>query len=84
MRKGLTALVIVATLAGAVFGLCCHAWLHDPGALAGLNQGLTLVTTIFLRAIKMLVAPLVLATLVSGIGRMGDSGEVGRIGLMAL
>ena len=84
MRTGLTALVILATLAGAIFGLCCHVWLHDPGALAGLNQGLTLVTTIFLRAIKMLVAPLVISTLVSGIGRMGDSGEVGRIGLMAL
>jgi Na+/H+-dicarboxylate symporter len=84
LRKGLTALVILATLAGAIFGLCCHAWLHDPDSLAGLNQGLTLVTTIFLRAIKMLVAPLVITTLVSGIGRMGDSGEVGRIGLMAL
>jgi Na+/H+-dicarboxylate symporter len=84
LRKGLTALVILATLAGAIFGLSCHVWLHDPGTLAGLNQGLTLVTAIFLRAIKMLVAPLVLATLVSGIGRMGDSGEVGRIGLMAL
>jgi Na+/H+-dicarboxylate symporter len=84
VRKSLTALVFLATLAGAVVGLCCHAWLHDPASLANLNQGLTLVTTIFLRAIKMLIAPLVITTLVSGIGRMGDSGEVGRIGLMAL
>jgi Na+/H+-dicarboxylate symporter len=84
LRKGLTALVILATLAGAICGLCCHVWLHDPGTLSGLNQSLALVTTIFLRAIKMLIAPLVISTLVSGIGRMGDSGEVGRIGLMAL
>jgi Na+/H+-dicarboxylate symporter len=84
VRKGLTAFIFVATLAGALFGLACHAWLHDSATLGHINDALALVTTIFLRAIKMLVAPLVVATLLSGIGRMGNSSDVGRVGVLAL
>jgi len=84
MRKGLTLLVFLATLLGAGFGLACHSWVHDPATAAAIAQGLGLVTTIFLRAVKMLIAPLVLATLVSGVGRMGDAGDIGRVALRAM
>jgi Na+/H+-dicarboxylate symporter len=43
-----------------------------------------LVTDIFLRLIKMIIAPLVFATLVSGIAHMGDTKAIGRIGLKAM
>jgi Na+/H+-dicarboxylate symporter len=42
------------------------------------------VTTLFLRLIKMIIAPLVFSTLVVGIAKMGDAAEVGRIGVKAL
>jgi Na+/H+-dicarboxylate symporter len=84
MRKGLTLLVFLATLLGALFGLACHALIHDPASLDSLQQGLGLITTIFLRAVKMLIAPLVLATLVSGVGRMGDAGDIGRVALKVM
>jgi len=84
MRKGLTLLVFLATLLGAGFGLACHALIHDPATAAGIAQGLGLITTIFLRAVKMLIAPLVLATLVSGVGRMGHAGDIGRVALKAM
>jgi len=84
MRKGLTLLVFLATLLGAGFGLACHSLVHDPATAATIAQGLGLVTTIFLRAVKMLIAPLVLATLVSGVGRMGDAGDIGRVALRAM
>ena len=73
MRKGLTLLVFLATLLGAGFGLACHELIRDPGTMAAVTQGLSLITTIFLRAVKMLVAPLVLATLISGVGRMENA-----------
>jgi Na+/H+-dicarboxylate symporter len=38
----------------------------------------------FLRLIKMIIAPLVFATLVVGIGKMGDIATVGRVGGKAL
>ena len=84
MRKGLTLLVFLATLLGALFGLACHALIRDPGGLASLLQALGLITSIFLRAVKMLIAPLVLATLVSGVGRMGDAGDIGRVALKVM
>jgi Na+/H+-dicarboxylate symporter len=43
-----------------------------------------MVTDIFLRMIKMIIAPLVFATLVGGIASMGNSRSVGRIGLRAM
>ena len=84
MHKGLTTFIFLATLAGTLFGLACHAGLRDPATLTRVNDALGLVTTIFLRAVKMLVAPLVVSTLISGIGRMGSSSDVGRIGVLAL
>ena len=84
MRKGLTLLVFLATLVGAVFGLAAHSLIHDPAQLAGLQQGLGLITTLFLRAVKMMIAPLVLVTLVSGVGRMGDAGDIGRVALKVM
>lgn len=84
MRKGLTLLVFLATLLGALFGLACHTLIHDAGKLASLLDALGLITAIFLRAVKMLIAPLVLATLVSGVGRMGDAGDIGRVALRVM
>jgi Na+/H+-dicarboxylate symporter len=71
-------------LAGLVLGLGCgfvlNTTMPDPSEWVA---GFSVVTTIFLRLIKMVIAPLVFSTLVVGIARMGDVGTVGRIGLKA-
>jgi Na+/H+-dicarboxylate symporter len=75
---------LVAGMAGGIaFGLGCHAWLTPP-QLAVATDLLGLVTTIFLRLIKMVIAPLVFSTLVAGIAHMGSASEVGRTGAKAL
>jgi Na+/H+-dicarboxylate symporter len=51
---------------------------------ASFAEYMTLVTTLFLRLIKMIIAPLVFSTLMVGIARMGDSREVGRVGIKTL
>jgi len=45
---------------------------------------LRILSDIFLRLIKVIVAPLILGTLVTGIAGHGDARKVGRIGLKAL
>jgi Na+/H+-dicarboxylate symporter len=45
---------------------------------------MSLITTLFLRLIKMIIAPLVFSTLMVGIARMGDTKEVGRVGIKTL
>lgn len=43
-------------------------------------EGFTILSDIFLRLIKMIVAPLVFTTLVVGVAKVGDVKAVGRIG----
>src|SRR3954471_16190459 len=38
----------------------------------------------FIKAVKMLIAPIVFATIVTGIAKMGDLKKVGRVGLKAI
>src|SRR5690606_35070203 len=47
-------------------------------------SGFGVVTTTFLRLIKMIIGPLVFATLAVGIAKMGDLGTVGRVGIKSL
>ncbi len=52
--------------------------------LTSIGAGFSLVVTIFLNLIKMIIAPLVFATLVAGIAHMGDTKALGRVGFRAV
>ncbi len=84
MKRHFTLYILIAMLLGIVAGSACHAKLEDPAALASLVGYLNLVTDVFLRLIRMIIAPLVFATLVSGIAHMGDSSALGRVGIRSL
>ena len=73
-RRSLTPWIFVAMLAGAEIG-----W--DAPHLA---MALRIFSDIFLRLIKAIVAPLIFATLVTGIAGHGDLKAVGRIGIKSL
>lgn len=48
------------------------------------SNNINLLTTIFLRLVQMIIAPLVFCTLVVGIAKLGDLKSVGRVGGKAL
>ena len=73
-RRSLTTWIFVAMLAGAALG---HDW---PGVAVNLR----VVALIFLRLIRTIVAPLLFATLVSGIAGHSDLKKVGRLGVKAI
>ena len=80
---GLTTWIILAMVAGVTIGLL----IHNQGGQALISQyadGMSLFTDIFLRLIKMIIAPLVFSTLVTGIAKMGDASTIGRIGVKTL
>jgi proton glutamate symport protein len=74
IRRTLTTWIVVAMLIGAALG-------HDWPSLA---INLRVVAQIFLRLIKTIIAPLLFATLVSGIAAHSDLKKVGRMGVKAL
>ncbi len=80
-RNRLTTYILIGLALGIVVGYIANTNLADP---KGFADTMSLVTTLFLRLIKMIIAPLVFATLVVGIAKMGDAKEVGRIGIKAL
>jgi Na+/H+-dicarboxylate symporter len=80
-RNRLTSYILVGLVLGIAVGYVANISLSDA---AGFADTLSLLTTLFLRLIKMIIAPLVFSTLVVGIAKMGDAKEVGRIGVKAL
>jgi Na+/H+-dicarboxylate symporter len=80
-RNRLTTYILIGLVLGIVVGYFANTSIADP---KGFADTLSLVTTLFLRLIKMIIAPLVFSTLVVGIAKMGDASEVGRIGVKAL
>jgi Na+/H+-dicarboxylate symporter len=79
VKSPLTWFVVVAMLAGPLFGLALHRLL-DPAGIAGATDILALITTGFLRLIKMIIAPLVFCTLSTGIARMEGVASIARVG----
>ena len=80
-RNRLTTFILGALVLGIVVGYTLNLTMAEPKKFA---EYMSLLTTMFLRLIKMIIAPLVFSTLVVGIARMGDAKEVGRIGAKAL
>ncbi len=84
MKLKLTTWILIAMLAGIGVGWMCHGLLPTPEAAKTVAGYISLFTDVFLRLIKMIIAPLVFATLVVGIAHMGDSSALGRIGLKTM
>lgn len=80
-RNRLTIYILIGLALGIVAGYIVNTNMATPASYA---DTMSLITTLFLRLIKMIIAPLVFSTLVVGIARMGDAREVGRIGVKAL
>jgi Na+/H+-dicarboxylate symporter len=80
MAKRLTLYIMIGLVLGIIVGAALHATISDASQLEDIGKWFGLITTIFLRLIKMIIAPLVFATLVSGIVHMGDTSSLGRVG----
>jgi len=73
-RPSLTTWILIAIIVGGAFGY------FFPDAATQLR----VLSTIFIRLVRTIVAPLLFATLVVGIASHGDLKQVGRMGIKAL
>jgi proton glutamate symport protein len=78
MRKSLLPSLTVQILIGLLLGILL-GWLSPRWGVA-----IKPMADIFLRMIKMIIAPLIFSTLVIGIAGAGDFKKLGRIGLKAV
>jgi Na+/H+-dicarboxylate symporter len=84
VRAKLTTWILIGAAAGLMAGYAAHGWARDAAQAAAIAGYFSILSDIFLRLIKMVIAPLVFATVVAGIAGMGDAKAVGRIGGKAL
>src|SRR4249919_1848174 len=85
MKKGnrLTIYILIAMVLGVIVGYIFHV--NSSTAFIGkFSTNIKLLTTIFLRLVQMIIAPIVFATLVVGIAKLGDMKTVGRVGGKAM
>src|ERR1700740_2385554 len=80
----LTTIILIGMLLGIGVGYACNRLWPDPQTAKTIAGYISLFTDIFLRLIKMIIAPLVFSTLVVGIAHMGDTKAIGRIGIKTM
>lgn len=79
----LTTYILIAMALGIITGYFVHTQ-ASPETIKAFSSNIKLLTTIFLRLVQMVIAPLVFTTLVVGIAKLGDLTVVGRVGGKAL
>ena len=89
MAKRLTYYILAGLVLGIFTGWAINAGVSDgtPAGderLAAIAGYFSIITTLFLRLIKMIIAPLVFSTLVVGVAHMGDTAALGRVGAKAI
>ncbi|HDX8941022.1 dicarboxylate/amino acid:cation symporter [Klebsiella michiganensis] len=79
----LTMFIVIFMLLGILSGAVIHAYAAQT-TITAWSENITLLTDIFLRLIKMIIAPLVFSTLAVGIMRLGETATIGRVGGKAM
>src|SRR3979490_1838998 len=77
MSNRFTQFILIAMALGIVMGTIVFNYM--PDSRVEIASSVNLIAMLFLRLIKMIIAPLVFATLVGGIAHMGSGSKLGRI-----
>ena len=80
----MTTYILIAMVLGIAVGGVIHGQVAEAATQKLVASYISFGSMIFLRLIKMIIAPLVFSTLVVGIGHMSDAGTVGRVGGKAM
>jgi len=82
-KSKLTWYILVGMALGIIVGYVVHEN-YPADTQKVFADNIKLLTTIFLRLVQMIIAPVVFATLVVGIAKLGDLKTVGRVGGKAM
>ena len=82
-KSNLTIYILVAMGLGILVGTIIY-YNASPVFIKSFSVNIKILTTIFLRLVQMIIAPLVFTTLVVGIAKIGDLKSVGRVGGKAM
>lgn len=76
--KNLTVWIIISLLSGIIVGYVLHS-INNTNLIINYEKNISIITDLFLRLIKMVIAPLIMSTLIVGVAKMGDAKTFGRV-----
>lgn len=79
MKNKISAFIVAALILGTVVGLACHSLAATDETRATITTAFDTITHMFLNLVKMVIAPLIFATIVSGITGATKSSGLGRL-----
>jgi Na+/H+-dicarboxylate symporter len=79
-KNALTWAILIAMLFGILTGEGIRRLYPDPVTLEAFANNVALLSDVFMRLIRAIIAPLVFSTLVVGIAKLGDVNAIGRLG----
>ena len=82
-RNRLTLYIIISMVLGVAVGYVVNTN-ASPETIASFSKNVKLLSSVFIRLVQMIIAPLVFSTLVVGIAKLGSLKTVGRVGGKAL
>jgi Na+/H+-dicarboxylate symporter len=82
-KSRLTTYILIAMILGIAVGYYVNTG-YPADTIKSFAENIKLLTTIFLRLVQMIIAPIVFTTLAVGIARLGDLKTVGRVGGKAM
>nr|WP_245792030.1 dicarboxylate/amino acid:cation symporter [Teredinibacter waterburyi] len=81
MRLALHWQILIAIAAAAVVGAGLNISQQNGSAMSGQVQTIfAFVGTLFLNGLKMIIVPLIVASIINGVASMGSGGSLGRMG----
>ena len=83
-KAGIGTYVLFALVAGLVIGEIARLTIINHDTLNNIADVLNIISGLFMRLIKMIIAPLVFTTLVVGISKLGNASALGRLFLKAM
>lgn len=81
LKSNLTLQIIIGLLLGIALGTFYRETWPDAEGIKIFSTNIKLFSDVFMRLIKMIIAPLVFSLLLVGIAKVGDFKTVGRIGI---
>ncbi|MBL8642325.1 MAG: dicarboxylate/amino acid:cation symporter [Rhodospirillaceae bacterium] len=78
-RFSLTNQIMIGVILGGLTGWLIHQYGISPEQKTMLAGYITIISDVFLRLIKMIIGPLVLATLITGIAQKSDGSDIGTL-----
>jgi Na+/H+-dicarboxylate symporter len=76
--------IFIALILGMILGEFAYRGINNPDIIKAIAEYCTIGANLFLRLIKMVIAPLIFSTIVTGIAKMGDKSALGRVFLKSM